>query len=98
MRGGAGEAVQNNALLGIGLLETLAHQVDDQVIGNQIACVHVAFSLQTELGLILHGSAQNVARGDVRNTEFFNQKSSLRTLAGTRSAEKNNIHAFPPLT
>ena len=90
---GAREAVENEALLAVGLAQALVHEVDDQAIGNQIARIHVALGLLAELGLVLHRGAQNVARGNVRRGEFLNQLGGLRTLAGARGAQQHDIHS-----
>ena len=45
LRGGTRETVQDDALLGVRLLDALLHQIDDQIIGNQLAGVHEALAL-----------------------------------------------------
>lgn len=56
-----------------GSAQALVHEVDDQAIGNQVARIHVALGLLAELGLVLHRSAQDVARGNVGRGEFLDQ-------------------------
>ena len=46
------------------LTQTLLHQLDDQLIGHQLAGIHGLFHLFPQLCSLLHGSAEQIAGGD----------------------------------
>ena len=69
LRGGTRETVQDDALLGVRLLDALLHQIDDQIIGNQLAGIHEALGLNAQGSLILNGSAKEGETGRRRITQ-----------------------------
>ena len=84
LRGRAREAVEDEALLGVRILQALGDQADDDIVGHEVARVHERLRLLPQRRAGLYGSAQHVARGDVRRAELFNQLGRLRTLTSTR--------------
>ncbi len=89
---GARETVQQEAVGAIRLGNTLFDQADDDVVRDELTCVHHGFGLEAQLGARLDRGTQHVAGGDLRNTVFFHDELSLSTLAGTRSPQQNNAH------
>ena len=73
--------------------ETLLHEIDDKLVGNELALVHVGLGLLAELCAVLDGSTEQVARRDVRHSVFSNKTLGLRALAGTGTTEQNDLHA-----
>lgn len=57
----AREAVENEALLGVIGVKALGHEVDDELVGDELAVVHVGLGLDAELGASLDGGAEQVA-------------------------------------
>ena len=90
--GVAREAVEDEALLGVVGLKALLDEVDDQVIGNELALVHVALGLHAELGALLDGGTQKVAGRDVSNAKLSHELLCLGPLARAGGAEKNDVH------
>ena len=89
---GAGEAVQQEAVGAIRLRDTFFDQADDDVVGDELTCVHHGLGLEAQLGARLDRRTQHVAGGDLRNTVFFHDELSLGTFAGTRCSQQNNAH------
>src|SRR5690606_5583729 len=96
LRNGAGEAVEQITVLAIGLLQAVAHQADDDVIGDQFAGIHDFLCLESQWRLGLDGGAQHVAVRDLRNAEFFGNERSLRSLASAGRAEQDQSHEYLP--
>ena len=59
--GRAREAIQDEPDIGIGLLQTVDNQADDNVVGYKLAGIHVRLRLQAELGAGGNGGAKHVA-------------------------------------
>src|SRR5690606_21440627 len=92
LRNGARETIGQKAIGAIGLSDALLDQVDDQVVGNQAAGIHHALGLQAQLGTSLDRRAQHVARGNLRNAEFFGNEAGLGTFASTGRSQQNHAH------
>ena len=90
LRHRAREAVEHAAGLGVGLLETLAHEPDDHIVGDEAARVHVSLGLEPEGGLGGHGLAQHVAGGDVGHARRRRKLSRLGALARAGRSEKDD--------
>ena len=96
--GVAGEAVEDEALLGIIVLEALLDEIDDELVRDELAGVHEGLRLLAELRLSLHSRAEEVAGGDVREAILLDELLRLSALACAGSAEQNDVHgatAFP---
>ena len=96
LSGRAREAVKDEALLGVRILQTLGHQADDDVVRHKIAGIHVGLRLLAQLGARLHRRAQHVARRNVRRPELLHQLGGLRALAGARRSQQHDIHEWFP--
>ena len=83
---GAGHPVQNVAIGAVRLLQTLADDADDDLIGHQLACVHVLLGLQAGGSSVLHSCTQDITGRDGGNTQRLLDNVRLCALAGTRSA------------
>src|SRR5579875_2733293 len=94
----ARKAVEDEAVARILLLQALAGHREDQLVGHELAGIHVALGLLPELALLSHVGAQHVARGDERQAKVAAQPVGLRSLARSRGAEKDQVelgHAAP---
>ncbi len=92
LRGVAGEAIEDEALARVIGGKALLHKVDDELVGNELASIHVLLGRDAELGLSLDGGTKQVARGDVGNAEIGDEALGLRTLAGARGALQHDVH------
>ncbi len=89
--GGAREAVEDEAVLRILLLEALGRHRHDQRVGNEVTGVHVLLRLLAELRALLDVGAQHVAGGDERQPEVVLKARRLRPLARARRTEQDQI-------
>ncbi len=83
---GAGEAVQDEALLAVGLRQAILDDADDHFIGHQFPGIHEFLGLAAHFGAFFDRGAENVAGGDLRNLEFVNQLLGLGAFASPRAA------------
>ena len=90
--GVAREAVEDEALLGVIGSKALLDKVDHELVGNELASVHVLLSLNTKLGATLDGSTQQVARGNVSDAKLGDELLCDGALTGTRSSEQYEVH------
>ena len=65
---------------------------DDDLVGHELTCVHVALGLEPEVGALRDVLAEDVTRRDVGETVRLDDLARLRALARTRSAQKNDVH------
>jgi hypothetical protein len=87
----ARKAVQQEAVLCVGLLDGVEEHAHDDVVGNQIAAVHVPLGLGPELGATRHRVAQHVAGGEVGELELLGQALGLSPFARAGRAQENEI-------
>ena len=76
---------------GIGLVQALTDQSDDEVVGDEVAPVVDRLDAPTELGSGGHGSAEHVARGDLGDSALVGESPGLGALAGAWRAEDEEI-------
>jgi hypothetical protein len=86
----AREAVEQEAVVAL-LLDLAEDHRDHQVVGHELARVHVRGRLLAELGRLLDVVAQQVAGRDVRKVEVLAQTGRLRALTGPGGTEENQI-------
>ena len=84
----AREAVEDEAVRGLRRVELLQDHVADQLVRHQVAAVHVLLGLGPELGAVLHGGAQDVARRVVGQVEVVDEALGLGSLAGAGRSEQ----------
>ena len=87
------KAVQDKALLAVRLTETLAHNADRHLIGDELARVHIGLCLFAEWRALFHGFTKHIARGDMQDTVAFYEICRLCALAGTRWTHQNDVHS-----
>jgi hypothetical protein len=73
------------------MLDPVDDQVDDQLVGDELARVHVALGREAELAALLLGRTEDVAGRDVRQAEVVLQPSGLGALAGAGRAEEDEV-------
>src|SRR5690606_2314126 len=82
-------AIEDETLGAVSLVDPLSHDRVDDLVGDELACVHDRLGALANLSLSFHCSAQNVARGKLRYTQPFNQDLRLRPLACSGRSQKN---------
>ena len=91
LRDRAREAVEQEPVARLGAVEPLHHHPADQVVGHEVAAVHVLLGLLAELALLLDRLAQDVAGGVVGQVEVGDQPLGLGALAGAGRAEQDEV-------
>src|SRR5690606_25948043 len=82
------------AVFAVGLLEAVAYQADDDVVGYQAAAIHDFFGFQAQRCLGLDGSTQHIPRGNLGNAEFLSDECRLGSFASAGWTEQNQSHEF----
>src|SRR3712207_2683957 len=88
------EAVQEKAVGGVRLTEPVLHHGHGDLVGHQVAGVHVGLGLLAELGPTAHVGSEDVARGDGGYAELARDDLGLRPLACPRRTEQHDAHYF----
>jgi hypothetical protein len=89
--GVAREAVQQEAVLGLGLVDALHDHVADDLVGHEVALGHVALCLLAQRRLVLHRRPEDVAGRVIGKIEVRNKALGLGSLAGTRRPEEDQV-------
>ena len=93
LRQGAREAVQDHAVLAVGLLDALGDDTDDDLVGHQLALLHDRLGLDADLGAGLHGRAQHLARGELNQPPAGRELLGLGSLARPRRPQQDHNHS-----
>ena len=88
----AREAVEQEAVLGVRLLHPVLGHADGDLVGDQVAGVHVRLRLLAQLGVLADVGAEEVARGDVRDRQVLGKERGLRSLARTGRSDEDDSH------
>ena len=91
----AREAVEDEAAAGVRLAEALADHAEHQGVIHQAPTLHCLLGLAAKLGALGHGSAQQVAGGDLRDVHALYESLRLSALTRSGRAQQNNAHVFP---
>jgi hypothetical protein len=73
-------------------LELALDHADDQIVGNELAAVHVALRLDPERRPRAAVRAQDVAGRDLPVAEALLEHLRLRAFARTRRTEEDEVH------
>src|SRR6202023_4170444 len=87
----ARKAVEQEAVTGVAGVDPIADHLHDDLVGHQLARIHVALCLFSELRALCDLSTQDVAGGDVRQPEVLAQALGLGALAGARRTEQDEV-------
>src|SRR5207253_7183679 len=85
------EAVEDEAALGVALIETIAHDAEDEVVGDEGAGGDDRRSLAAELRPFGDRLAQHVARRDVRDLMLVREALCLRSFPTARRADEDDL-------
>ena len=88
----AREAVQDEALGGVFLKQSVPHHADGDLVTDQLARVHIALGRQPERRLPAQVGPEEIPGRDVRHVEPLGQSDGLRPLARARRAHQNKSH------
>src|SRR5438093_705915 len=86
------EAVEDEALLGVRLLEPALRRRDHDVVGHELTRVHECLRLLPEVRALRHVVPQDVAGRDMRHAEVRRQLCRLGSLARAGWAEEDESH------
>src|SRR5690606_4207889 len=92
----AREAVEEEAVGGVGLGQTLTHHVVGDLGGNELPRVDVLLGLDSERGALPDVRAEKIARRDGGDAELLGQNRGLCALAGTGRTEQYKSHLRNP--
>jgi hypothetical protein len=88
---GSGEAVQNEAVLALGVVLQLGpDHVHHNVVGNQTSGVHDLLGLHSKRSLLLDLGSQHVARRQMARAVLLHQVGGLGALAGAGGTNQNH--------
>ena len=82
-----GYAVQDKAVLAVGLGHPVRNDTEDQLVGNQETIVHVLLCFLAQLGAICHGLAEHIPGRNGGDGELFHKQLRLSPLSGAGSAQ-----------
>ena len=83
----AGKSVQQVAVFAILFLQTVFHDFAGNFVGHQLPFIDIRFGKHADFRLIFNVRAENIARGNVRHSEFIGNARCLRTFARAGRAE-----------
>jgi len=86
LRNRAGKTVEQETFIAVWLRDAGLDQIDDDVIGNEPACIHDFFCHDSQFGTSLHGRTQHVTSGNLWNAEPFLNVIGLRALSRSWAA------------
>src|SRR5690606_31247194 len=98
LRDGAREAVEDEALAAIRLLDALGDHLDHQGVGHQLPLVHDLPGLAPELAARGDGSAQHVTGRELLQAVLLLEDLRLGTLSGARWPQQDDVHPLLPLS
>ena len=90
------EAIENNAILAIRLIQPIRNNARHDIVGNEFASFHHCLGFLADFRAGGNGRAQHVAGGKLNQTMLVFQPLRLRSLAGTGRSQKNQDHLRRP--
>ena len=91
LRERARKSVEHEALRGVGLLETLGHDRDNQVVADERAALQRVADEDADAGAVLNRLAKNVACGNLGDLVPLGKPVRLRALARARRPEEHQV-------
>lgn len=90
-----GEAVEDDTFRILEAVQRGSQNVDNQVVGEELALVDVTLGCLAQLGSVLYFGTQHVTCGDVVDAILCYNSLALCALAGTGGTENYNVqHIF----
>ena len=87
----AREAVEHEAVRGVGLLEPLGHNRDDEIVADERAALQRVADERADARAVLDGFPQHVAGGDFRDAVPRGKAVGLRTFARAGRPEEDQV-------
>jgi hypothetical protein len=94
LRDGAGEAVEQEPDLGVGLGQPVLHHRDGDLVGDEVTGVHVGLGLPAQLRLAADVRPEDVAGRDRRDAEPGGDDLRLGALSRSRGTQQDDAHYF----
>ena len=92
LRNRARKSVQHIAVRTVRLLESIHNEFERQLIRHKRSLIHIGFCLFSELRTVLDICAEDIPRGNMRDSVLCCNHLCLSSLARTRRAKHNNLH------
>lgn len=73
------------------MVEGFGNETYNDVVAHQVATVHDVLDTETQRSALCHFVAEHLASGEMYEVEFFGQKGSLGTFAGTGGAKQDDV-------
>ena len=81
---GTGHTVQDITAGAVGLGQPLLNDADDDLVGNQLAGIHIGLGLQADGRTGLDGGTEDVTGGNGRDVQLTGEDLGLGAFAGAR--------------
>ena len=88
LRQGSRKAVEDVAVLGVGLGEPGGDHLVDEVVGNELALAHKVFGEHAQWRVVATVLAEEIPGGDLGDSELGHEKLSLRAFANAGRAKQ----------
>ena len=92
---GAGETVEDETEAAVGILDAVADDADDDIIGHEAASLHDGGGLETNLGLGGDGGTEHVAGGELGDGKEILNLGTVSAFSGARWTEQDHNVARP---
>ena len=92
LRDRAREAVEDEALPGVRLLDALGDDADHDVVGDELARLHDGLGLEADRRAGRDGRAQHVAGRELRDAVALDDAGGLRALPRPRRPQQDDPH------
>src|SRR5205823_3265313 len=86
------EAVQDEALPRVRLLEPVLDHLDDEVVGHELPGVHVGLRLLAQFRVLRHVVTEDIPGGNSRDPEVDRELLGLSPFAGPGGTEEDESH------
>ncbi len=84
--------VEEHAPGGLGLVQLLADDAEDQVVPHEVPRLHHGPGLEAEGRAALDGVPEEVARGELGQPEPLGEQGALRSLPRARGPHQQDVH------
>ena len=89
---GAREAIQDHAVLAVGLIDPVGNDLDDDLVRDEVAGIHDGLGALAHLAARLNGGTEHLPGGKLDQTATCGKFLRLRSLAGPRRSQQNEVH------
>ena len=91
-----GKPVENEAVLGVRLVNAGIDDADDDIVGDQLARLHDRLCLKSDLRARGDGGAEHVTCRELGDVVFLHEPRGLGTFSGPGRPEQINLIVVSP--